>query len=83
MDDLDVGEVRARVGPAVRAPGGLDRVERVPDGPVAERMEVRLEPDRVEPRHGLAKRLGVDEVDAAVVVGAPSGARYGSSIAAV
>ncbi len=51
MDDLDVGEVRPRVGHAVRGPGCLDRVERVPDRPVAERMEVRLEPGRIEPGH--------------------------------
>ena len=52
VDDLDVGEVRPRVGPAVRLAGRLDGVERVADGPVAERVEVRLEPERVEPDDG-------------------------------
>ena len=36
------------------------------DGAVAERMEVRLEPGRVERGHVLLQRLGVDEVEAPV-----------------
>ena len=64
VDDLDVGDVGPRVGPAVGRAGRLDRVERVADGPVADRVEVRLEADRVEPGHRLGEQLGVDEVDA-------------------
>ena len=48
VDDLDVGDVRPRVGRAVRAPGRLDGVERLAHGPVADGVEVRLEPERVE-----------------------------------
>ena len=48
VDDLDVGEVRPRVGPAVRLAGRLHGVERLADRPVAQRVEVRLEPERVE-----------------------------------
>ena len=44
MHDLDVGEVMAQV---VRpfAARGLDRVERLAHGAVAERVEVHLEPE--------------------------------------
>ena len=35
---------------AVRRPGRLDGVERLADRPVADGVEVRLEPERVEPR---------------------------------
>ena len=71
VDDLEVGEVRPGVGPAVRLAGRLDRVERVPDRAVAERVEVRLEPEGIEPHDRGLERLGVDEVEAAVVRGAP------------
>ena len=52
--------------PFARA-GRLDGVERLADGAVAERVEVRLEPEGVEPDDGLLEDLGVDEVDAPVV----------------
>ena len=64
---LEVGEVRPRVGPAVGAPGGLDGVERLADRAVAERVEVGLEPERVDADDGLRQDLGIDEVEAAVV----------------
>ena len=50
MDDLDVGDVRPRLGHAVRAPRRLDGIERRAHGPVADGVEVRLEPERIEPR---------------------------------
>ena len=49
VDDLDVGDVRPRVGRAVGAPGGLDGVERLAHGPLADGVEVRLEPEGIEP----------------------------------
>ena len=66
MDDLDVGHVRARVGRTVGGPGGRDRVQRVAHGPVADRVEVRLEAEGIDAGHGIGQDLGVDEVDAAV-----------------
>ena len=66
MDDLDVGDVRSRVGQAVGAPGGFDGVERLAHGPFADGVEMRLEPERVEPRHVGLERLRVDHAHAAV-----------------
>ena len=53
VHELEVGEVRARVGPAVLAARGLDGVQPEADGAVAKGVEVGLEPERIEPRHRL------------------------------
>ena len=66
-DDLQVGEVVAAVGRAVGLARRLDRVERLADGPVAERVEVHLEAGRVERGHDLAESRRIDERQAAVV----------------
>ena len=83
MDDLDVGDVRPRVGRAVGRAGGLDGVERLADRAVADGVEVRLEAERVERGHpGLeALRVDLDRPRLSVVPPWPS--RYGSSIAPV
>ena len=57
---------RVSLGPFARA-GGLDRVERLAHRAVADRVEVRLEPERVEPGDVALERLGVDLAQAAVV----------------
>ena len=67
MDDLDVGDVGSRVGRPVGAPGRLDGVERLTDRPVADGVEVRLEPERVEAGDVILERLGLDLAQAAVV----------------
>ncbi len=43
VDDLEVGQVVASVGRAVRGSGRFDRVERLADGAVAEGVDVDLE----------------------------------------
>ena len=49
MDDLDVRQVVAAVAPAVRRARRLDRVERLAHRALGQRVEVDLEPERVEP----------------------------------
>ena len=81
VDDLDVGEVRPRVGPAVGPPGGLDGVERLADGPVAQRVEVRLEPEGVEADDGLrAATSGSMKSLPRLSVAWPWTSKYGSTI---
>ena len=77
MDDLDVGDVRTRIGRTVGGPGGRDRVERVANGAVADRVEVRLEAEGVDAGHGIGQDLGVDEVDAAVGSWCPGAVQVG------
>ena len=67
VDDLDVGDVRPRVGRPVRLPGGRDGIECLAHGPVADGVEMRLEPERVEARDVPLERLGIDHAQAAVV----------------
>jgi predicted amidohydrolase YtcJ len=77
VHDLDMGKVRPRVRPAVRLAGRLDGIEGVADRPVAERVVVGLEPERVEPdRRGL-EGLGVDEVEPRVVGRVPMDVEVG------
>ena len=84
MDDLDVGDVRARVGRAVRAPRRLDRVERLAHRAVADGVEVRLEPERVERGTQLLEAVGVDHGSGRGCRSVPPWpSRYGSSIAPV
>src|SRR4029453_16799517 len=59
MDQLDVREVVAGVAPAVRVPGRLDGVERLAYGPVADRVQVYLEPVRVEEHEHPLELLGL------------------------
>ena len=66
---------------AVRGARRLDRVEHLAHRAVADRVEVHLEAVRVELRHGLLQRLGLDHRDAAHVLLA--GDLYGSSTTAV
>ena len=76
--------MRPRVGWTVGPSSRLDRIERRTDGPVADRVEMRLEPERIERRDparpGPPGRSGAGP-------GCPSGtrrrSRYGSSIAPV
>ena len=66
----DVGRVhQLQVGDVVppRGIGADHRVQRLPHAAVADRVDVHLEPGRVEGLHGLAQPLGVDERVAAVV----------------
>ena len=58
MHDLDVRQMVAVVARAVRGEGCLDRVEGLTHRPVAQRVEVRLEPERVQLRHGVLQQLG-------------------------
>ncbi len=51
----------------VRRAGRRDRVERLAAGAVADRMEVNLDPGRIEPGHGPAHEIGVVEADPAIV----------------
>ena len=60
MDHLDVGDVVSPVGRPVRRPCDLDSVERLSNRPVADGVEVRLEPGRVESRHP-AQPVWLDE----------------------
>ena len=71
MHDLDVGEVMAVVARAVRDQRGLDRVQRLADRAVAQRMEMRLEAERVQLGHGVLQQFRVDERDARFSVGWP------------
>ena len=75
VDDLDVGDVGTRVAHAVGPPRRLDRVERLADGSLADGVEVRLEPERVQARDVLAESLRVDQGRSAVVVWRPSASR--------
>ncbi len=59
-------EVRAGVPEAVLVTGGLDRVQRLPDGPVAERVEVHLEAERVQLGDVPGQQRRVDEAEPAV-----------------
>ena len=65
---LQVRDVVPEVVHAVRAARGLDGVEGAPDRPVAERVLVHLEAQRVESRHRVAEFLRLDELDAAAVI---------------
>ena len=50
-----------------RAPqAASSRIERLAHRKVAQRVEVRLEPESVDPDHDLLEGLGIDEVDAPV-----------------
>ncbi len=71
MDDLDVRDVRARVRRAVRASRRLDGIERRAHRAVADRVEVRLEPEGVERRDPGLEALGID-LEQTAVVGRPA-----------
>ena len=66
VDHLDVGDVRPRVGLAVHAPGGRDRIERLAHGPVPDGVEMWLEPERIQTRDVCLEHLGVDHAHAPV-----------------
>ena len=51
MDDLDVRDVVPEVVHAVRPPRRLDGVERFPDRPLPDRVDVDLEPLGVQAGH--------------------------------
>jgi hypothetical protein len=59
MDQLDVREVVARVAPSVRLPGRLDRIERLTNSAVADRVQVHLEAVRVEQHEHAPELLGL------------------------
>ena len=74
---------RVSDGP-LRGARGLDRVERRPDRPVADGVEMRLEAERVEGRDPAREPVRIDLEQAAVVGGRRRGRRqYGSSMAPV
>ena len=55
-EQLEVGDVVPRIAHPVGRPGGLDRVERIPDGAVPDRVDVDLESGAVERRRELPER---------------------------
>ena len=67
LDDLQVREVVAAVGRAVRLACRFDRIQRLLHGAVAERVEMHLEALAVECGHTTAEKAGVDEGEAGVV----------------
>ena len=67
MDQLDVREVVARVALAVRLLRRLDRVERLADRAVADRVQVHLEAVRVEQDEHALELLGLVHRHPAVV----------------
>ena len=67
MDQLDVREVVARVAPAVRLLRRLDRVERLANRAVADRVQVHLEAVRVEQDEHAPELLGLVHRHPAVV----------------
>ena len=67
VHDLDVREMMAQVVEAVGRARRLDRVERLAHRAVRERVEVHLEPERVQPRDRLLQELGLDHREPAVV----------------
>ena len=73
IDDLEMGHVMAPLGGPVRPPGRLDRVERLPDGAIAEGVEVDLEAECVQPADVVLEQLRVDEADPAIRRGAAAG----------
>ena len=71
MDHLDVRDVMAVIVRTVRPAGLLDAVQRLPDRPLADRVDVDLEPLGVQASHDRLELLGVDERLAAVPGRAP------------
>ena len=67
VDELEMGEVVARVAPAVRALGGLDRVEGVADSPIPDRVHVHLEAVRVQEDDRVLQLLGGEHRNPVVV----------------
>ena len=65
VDDLEVSDVMAVVGWAVRAESGLGRIQALSGGPVPDRVEVHLEPFAIEPNHRSPKGFGLDEAQPA------------------
>ena len=65
-DDLQVRDVVPAVGGAVRGRGGLERVERLAHRPVAQRVHVHLEAERVQPGDVHAQLAWVDEAQSPV-----------------
>ena len=77
MDELEMRQVVAHVAAAVRLLRGLDGVQRVADGAVADRVHVHLEVARVEECDDALEVLGRDHRDP-VVVGADVGLEQGA-----
>ena len=77
VHDLDVREVVAVVVRPVRAQRRLDRVEGLAHGAFAERVEVHLEPERVQrASRRPSSSFGVDEARSrALSVALPSASR--------
>ena len=71
VDDLQVGQVVPPAVPSAGPPGRLHRVQGVADRAVAQRVEMDLEALAVERGHEAGKLVRVDEVQAAVLGGAP------------
>ena len=67
VDDLDVSDVGPRVGRTVRASSGLHGIEGRAHRPVADRVEVGLEAERVQLRDPAREPVRVDLEQAAVV----------------
>ena len=76
VDHLDVREVVAAVVRAVGVARGLDGVERLAHGALRQRVEVHLEPERVQPRDGLLQQLRAPRTRSrGCRVGCPSASR--------
>jgi hypothetical protein len=69
MHDLQMGKMVPQPARAIGNPGGFDGVERLPHGPVADGVDVHLEPFGIQQCDVLFQRLRVDERQPAVVGG--------------
>ena len=67
VDELEVGEVVARVAAAIRARGSLDSIEALAHRPVADRVHVHLEAVRVEQDDRALQFVGLEHGGAVVV----------------
>ena len=84
MDELEVRDLGPGIARTVGAPRDLDGVERVAHGAIADGMDVDLEPERIEPRDGRARRRRARSgCRRGSRSGSPSRSRYGSSTAPV
>jgi hypothetical protein len=70
VHELEMGQVRTRVARPVRLPRRLHGVQRVAYGPVAQRVEMALEAERVQLGHVRRKLGRVDEAGAPIGGGA-------------
>ena len=68
MHDLAVGDVMPTVSRTIRCSRDLNRVERVDECLVADRVKVHLETESIEPRDDARQRIGGQERDASTAV---------------